>query len=82
MPIDNVRNSVEPLSSNFRISYGIRGEGVERKYFKSAEAARKWLVEHERGMTSYTVVEQTPIPFERLVLLAQLERECEKLGCE
>lgn len=70
-----------PFEPVFRVSYSkYSGGGVQRKYFNSAEACREWYVNNRKYFSSSAIVEMNYIPFERLVMLAQCERECEALG--
>ena len=50
------------------------------KSFKTAEECRAWYVENHRNCGYCHITEITETSFERLVMLAQLERECEALG--
>ena len=71
-----------PFEPVYRVSFNLRSGGVNRKYFESAEACREWFVANRGRFTSSTITEMNSISFERLCMFAQLERECELLGCE
>lgn len=73
------------MESTFRISYTLKSDKRPRvhcKYFATAEKCRTWYVDQRGRFASCNIIELNYISFERLKMLAQLERECKELGCE
>ena len=69
----------------FKVKYIERiTNNVHYLEFESAEECRKWYVEKMQEKSCYvpSIQEIEYITFDRLKMLAQLERECLELGCQ